>query len=67
MTQSEERYTGQILVNDQVVETIIGHDLDKLKAKLLVSLNNEYNSGEGKIIDNMTGEVIHRCRRTAPD
>lgn len=56
-----------ILLNDQEVETITGDDLDKLKAKLLVLLNSEYNSGEGKIIDQGTGKVIHHCRRTAPE
>lgn len=58
------RYTAALYCNDQLIAKSYGNDFSYLMVKLLTGLERENSSASGKIIDNLTGKVIHRCRKT---
>jgi hypothetical protein len=61
------RYTSIVFSNEHVMCKRLGDDLADLTIKLLVRLECQNTSASGIIRDNITGEVVHRCRKSATE
>lgn len=58
------QYTAQLFYNNEHLDTHNGNDLNKLMATLLNQIEMSSTSTQGHIINNVSGKIIHRCRKT---
>ena len=65
MEMLKERYFAKIFANEQLVDSQSGADLSQMVANMLVKLENENSSVSCEIMDQETGEIVHRFRKVA--
>lgn len=57
------RYTSQITFNDSNYIQSSSNDLSKLILHTVIILDCHQGTLKGTILDNQTGEIVHRCNR----
>lgn len=61
------RYTSVLYCNDQVTGRSAGDDLTQLTIRLISRLDCENSYAYGEIRDNLSGQIVHRCRKASSE
>lgn len=59
----QHQYIARIKLEDAVVKTFSGDDIEKLQAHLMQSLEDECTNARGEIVNNDSGELVYQCRK----
>ena len=60
-----DKYTAQLYVSNNPVNCYRGNDLLELKKKSLTFLESQRHAVVGNIVDNNTGRILFKCKKTA--
>jgi hypothetical protein len=63
----EAQYTAKLFYNNEALDSQSSDDFQRLMITLLNQIECSNTSTQGVIINNLSGQVIHRCRKTCID
>ena len=61
----DNRYTATVMNNGKIIERQNGIDLENLSIFLINAIENQYHGCMGHITDNLTGAIVHQCKKAA--